>query len=217
MYSEEGNSKEIIAVDGLAGTGKSTLASRLSERLGIGHLDTGASFRMAALVVIHNGIDPDDDEKMVQAVNQVEMAFENGSSYIDGLDVSSAIRSEQVSSMASKIAVSPALRLTLLRWQRAWVEKHGASVVEGRDIGSVVFPDALVKVYLYADDSVRSKRRTESSEEGLRERDQRDLSRNAAPTVQVKDAVVIDTTLLEPEKVEELVAQLWMARRSTKD
>lgn len=217
MVTEERKTIEIIAIDGLAGTGKSTLANRLSERLGISHLDTGASFRMAALVVLQNGIDPDNDDKMIQAVNQVEMSFENGVSYINGLDVSGEIRSEQVSSMASRIAVSPGLRLALLKWQRAWVDKHGASVVEGRDIGSVVFPDALVKVYLYADDIVRSRRRTESSEAGLRERDQRDLNRRAAPTVQVKDAVVIDTTLLGPEKVEELVAQLWMVRRSTRD
>lgn len=217
MVTEERKTIEIIAIDGLAGTGKSTLANRLSERLGISHLDTGASFRMAALVVLQNGIDPDRDDKMIQAVNQVEMSFENGVSYINGLDVSGEIRSEQVSSMASRIAVSSGLRLALLKWQRAWVDKHGASVVEGRDIGSVVFPDALVKVYLYADDIVRSRRRTESSEAGLRERDQRDLNRRAAPTVQVKDAVVIDTTLLGPEKVEELVAQLWMVRRSTRD
>ena len=217
MVTEERKTIEIIAIDGLAGTGKSTLANRLSERLGISHLDTGASFRMAALVVLQNGIDPERDDKMIQAVNQVEMSFENGVSYINGLDVSGEIRSEQVSSMASRIAVSSGLRLALLKWQRAWVDKHGASVVEGRDIGSVVFPDALVKVYLYADDIVRSRRRTESSEAGLRERDQRDLNRRAAPTVQVKDAVVIDTTLLGPEKVEELVAQLWMVRRSTRD
>ena len=149
--------------------------------------------------------------------NLTHPAFENGASYINGLDVSRDIRSEKVSSMASKIAVSPEIRRTLLEWQRAWVDAHGASVVEGRDIGSVVFPEALVKVYLYADDSVRSKRRTESSAEGLRERDQRDLNREAAPTVQVQDSVVIDTTLLEPEKVEELVAQLWMVRRPTED
>lgn len=217
MDTEVGKKIDVIAVDGLAGTGKSTLASRLSERLGISHLDTGASFRMAALVLLQKGIAPDDNEKMVEAVSQVEMAFENGVSYVNGLDVSRDIRSEKVSSMASKIAVSPEMRRTLLKWQRAWVDTHGASVVEGRDIGSVVFPEALVKVYLYADDSVRSKRRTESSAEGLRERDQRDLNRETAPTVQVKDAVVIDTTLLQPEKVEELVAQLWLVRRSAQD
>lgn len=200
---------DLIAIDGLAGSGKSTVAARLSKRLGIHHLDTGATFRMAALLSIREGISPDDEESIAAALERCTMEFENGKSILDGNDVSELIRGEEVSSIASQIAIHDMVRSHLRHWQRKWVADHGTSVVEGRDIGSVVFPDAKLKVFLEADSTVRASRRHETTKQEVDIRDSRDLTRTHAPVRKAKDALVIDTTSLAIEEVEELVVRYW--------
>lgn len=203
---------DLIAIDGLAGSGKSTIAARLAKRLGINHLDTGASFRMAALLSIREGIAPDDEESIAAALSTCKMEYENGKSILNDIDVSELIRSEDVSSIASQIAIHASVRNYLKEWQRRWVSNHGVSVVEGRDIGSVVFPDAKLKIYLEADSLVRATRRQETTKLNVEIRDARDLTRKNAPALKSKDALVIDTTNLDIEEVEELIVRRWQPR-----
>ena len=205
---------ELIAIDGLAGTGKSTLAKALAERLGLNYLDTGATFRMMALAMLRSNARLEDEDEVMRVVDSVEISYEKGKCMVNGVDVTDAIRDERVSTAASKIAVHPRLRERLLNWQRSWVLSHGASVVEGRDTTSAVFPDAAVKVYLEADAEVRAARRSEATASMIAERDKRDSERKAAPLIRVPEAVAIDTTRLSRSEVENLVADLWERHRS---
>ncbi|MDA8270169.1 MAG: (d)CMP kinase [Actinomycetota bacterium] len=205
---------ELIAIDGLAGTGKSTLARALAERLGLDYLDTGATFRMMALAMLRSNVRLEDEDEIMRVVDSVDISYEKGKSMVNGVDVTDAIRDEKVSSAASKIAVHPRLRERLLNWQRSWVASHGASVVEGRDTTSAVFPDAAVKVYLEADAKVRAARRSEATVATIAERDKRDSERKVAPLIRVPEAVEIDTTRLSRSEVENLVIDLWERHRS---
>lgn len=205
---------ELIAIDGLAGTGKSTLARALAERLGLDYLDTGATFRMMALAMLRSNVRLEDEDEIMRVVDSVDISYEKGKSMVNGVDVTDAIRDEKVSSAASKIAVHPRLRERLLNWQRSWVLSHGASVVEGRDTTSAVFPDAAVKVYLEADAEVRAARRSEATASMIAERDKRDSERKVAPLIRVPEAVEIDTTRLSRSEVENLVIDLWERHRS---
>lgn len=210
-----GDAVEVIAIDGLAGTGKSTLARSLASRLHLNYLDSGASFRMMALVALRAGVDLDNEKAVMNATQGSDLWYEKGECRIDSVEVTGDIRREDVSAAASRIAVHPQLRERLLAWQRRWVQEHGPSVVEGRDMTSVVFPDAAVKVFLEADVRVRAQRRSEASISELTLRDQRDSQRRVAPIVKVDDAVVIDTSNLTPSEVENRVAELWNAHRSS--
>ena len=202
---------ELIAIDGLAGTGKSTLAKALAERLGLSHLDTGASFRMMAWVALTSNARLDSEADVLKATENISMSYEAGKCLVNGTDVTKKIRQEPVSAAASKIAVHPLVRQRLLLWQRQWVADHGQCVVEGRDTASVVFPDARVKVYLEADPHVRASRRTEATTADLMERDARDMSRSNAPIRKVADAVVIDTSKMAISEVEDVVVGLWQS------
>lgn len=200
---------DVIAIDGLAGTGKSTLAYRLAQRLGLAHLDTGASFRMMAWAVARSSKDVNSEADVISVVKVTKISYETGICSVGGIDVTDQIRDDEISSVASKIAVYPSVREELCQWQRDWVRLHGPSVVEGRDISSVVFPNAKLKIFLKADELVRSQRRSESTKEAVAERDKRDMKREVAPVTIVNDAVVIDTTWLSVAEVEELVIGIW--------
>lgn len=200
---------DVIAIDGLAGTGKSTLARGLAKRLGISHLDSGATFRMVAWACIKAGADLNDPEGVQKCARSISMSYEGSVCLVDGVDVTAEIRTDEVSSAASKIAVYPKLREYLSEWQRSWVQEHGPSVAEGRDMTSIVFPDAALKIYLEADPILRADRRSESSANSVTERDSRDLNRTLAPTVKVPDAYVIDTSKLTIKEVEDMVMELW--------
>ncbi len=202
---------DLIAIDGLAGTGKSTLAKALAERLGLSHLDTGASFRMMAWVALTSNTRLDSEAEVLKATESISMSYEAGKCLVNGTDVTKKIRQESVSAAASRIAVHPLLRQRLLIWQRQWVADHGKCVVEGRDTASVVFPDASVKVYLEADPHVRASRRIEATTANLVERDARDTSRSSAPIRKVADAVVIDTSRMAISEVADIVAGLWQS------
>ncbi len=219
------NRRVVVAIDGPAGAGKSTIARRVAEKLGFVYIDTGAMYRAVALKALRNGTDAGDAERLEQLAREARIAFEPGSSRVllDGEDVSAAIRAPEISPAASKVSVFPGVRRALVEMQR----RMGASesvVMEGRDIGSVVFPNADVKIFLDADPAVRAARRIREMEEKgqkldpaevereIRERDRRDSTRADSPLVRAPDAVSIDTTPMSIEQVEQAILKVIRER-----
>jgi CMP/dCMP kinase len=212
----------IIAIDGPSAAGKSTLAKRLAKDLGFTYLDTGAMYRALALKVLREGIDINNDAGLTKLIDSTEIdLLEKGGKLkvlLDGEDVSEEIRAPEVSQMASKASALKAVRHWLLVLQRAF-GRRGNVVAEGRDIGTVVFPDAEVKIYLEASAEERARRRVEelrktgrqvSLDETLREmgeRDKRDSERDLAPLRKASDAIAIDSTALDAETLAQRVMQ----------
>jgi len=204
----------IVAVDGPGGAGKSTVSRRLAERLGIAHLDTGAFYRAATVAVLETGADPEDERAVLRAIEGRHIDQADGRTLLDDRDVSRQIRSDEVTGAVSAVSAHPELRRRLVEAQRRWVERAGnRAVVEGRDIGTVVFPDADLKVFLDADPAVRAARR--SGEIGstvtevaaaLDRRDRLDSTRATSPLRPADDAIVIDTTHLTIDQVVERIA-----------
>ena len=206
----------VITIDGPGGVGKSTVARAVADALDLPHLDTGATYRAAALATLRAGGDPREPEEVLGALDGAALSFDNGSAYLDGEDVSADIRSEEVTAASSAVAVHPAVRERIVELQRSWIWNRGGSgVVEGRDIGTVVFPDAEVKVYLTATPEVRAARRATDDESAgkdleaiaaeLRARDHADSTRETSPLKPAEAAVFIDTGNLSTEQVTELV------------
>jgi cytidylate kinase len=202
----------VIAIDGPGGVGKSSVARAIAEALDLPHLDTGATYRAAALAVLRRGGDPLDAEAAVDAIEGTSLDFQNGSVFLDGEDVTAEIRSAGATAGSSAVAAHPGVRKRIVDLQRRWVDAHGGSaVVEGRDIGTVVFPDAAVKIYLTASPEVRAARRAGDEESGgrsveeiaaeLRARDHADSTRATSPLRPADDAVVIETDGLSEEEV----------------
>lgn len=205
----------IVAVDGPGGTGKSTVSRAVAERMGLPHLDTGAYYRAATLAALTAGVDPADEPSVVRVVSAARMDQEEGRMYLDGKDVSVEIRSEEVTAAVSAVSAYPEVRRQMVRLQREWVTRHGGGVVEGRDIGSVVFPDATLKVFLHASPEVRARRRAlETGEDpgevlaDLERRDRLDSTREASPLKVPEGAVVVDTSELGFEEAVDTVAGL---------
>jgi cytidylate kinase len=202
----------IVAIDGPAGAGKSTVARRLSERLGFRYLDTGAMYRAVTWLALERGLDLDDEAAVAALAREHAVSFEDGAVFVDGRDVTAAIREARIDRVVSAVARHPAVRRIMRDRQRA-LAASGDAVVEGRDIGTVVCPDAEVKVYLVADQVERARRRrAERPEVGgealatdLQLRDERD----AGQMRPAADALEIDTTHLAIEdvvaRIEELV------------
>jgi CMP/dCMP kinase len=222
--------KLIIAIDGPVGSGKSTLARRVAELLGYVYVDTGAMYRALAFKALRNGLalDGHDAEWVALArTTRIDLGAEDGAQrvFLDHDDVTAAIRTPEVSQAASKIAVNPGVRQVLVAEQRRAGEQGGV-VMEGRDIGSVVFPDAQLKIFLTASPETRAERRWREHQqkgdqidlqrtlEEIRERDRRDLQRSTSPLVRAADAVVVDSTAMEPEEVARLVVLLAKAKSS---
>jgi len=215
--------KLIIAIDGPVGSGKSTLARRVAELLGYVYVDTGAMYRALALKAVRNKISLDAADALVALAHDTRIdlrAEESGQRvFLDGEDVTMEIRTPEVSQAASKIAVNAGVRKVLVAEQRR-AGQQGGVVMEGRDIGSVVFPEAGLKIFLTASPEVRAERRwLEHEQKGdaidlnttlqeIRERDRRDLERSTSPLVRAADAVVVDSTAMEPEEVARLVVML---------
>ncbi len=205
----------VIAIDGPAGSGKSTVARAVAARLGVAYLDTGAMYRSVALAALRRGVDPADDDAVAQVAREADIRIGDEVT-VDGVESTSEIRGPDVSRAVSDVASNAEVRRELVRRQRQWAEGRGRCVVEGRDIGSVVFPDAGLKVYLTAGDDVRARRRSVESggeEEtvagDMARRDQRDSSRAASPLKAADDAVVLDTSELGvDEVVEEVLSRL---------
>jgi cytidylate kinase len=206
----------IVAIDGPGGAGKSTVSRQLAKRLGWNHLDTGAFYRAATLAALRQGVDPADEESVVKAVADRHFDQQRGRMFLDGEDVSSAIRTQEVTAAVSAVAAHPGVRRHLVREQRKWVEGQGANtVVEGRDIGSVVFPDAKLKVWLMASPTERARRRARETgvdlgevEADLARRDRADSGRAVSPQRPAADAVHLDTTGLSVETVVERILAL---------
>ncbi len=214
----------IIAIDGPVGSGKSTLARRVAELMGYVYVDTGAMYRALALKALRGGLSFDGSDDALLALAQktrIDLRAEDGTQrvWLDQEDVTAAIRTPQVSQAASKIAVNAGVRHVLVAEQRRAGERGGV-VMEGRDIGSVVFPDAQLKIFLTASPETRADRRWREHQqkgdaidqqktlEEIRERDRRDRERSTSPLVRATDAVVVDSTAMEPEEVAHLVVML---------
>ncbi|MDP9493884.1 MAG: (d)CMP kinase [Actinomycetota bacterium] len=210
----------IVTVDGPSGTGKSTVSRAVASKVGLPHLDTGAFYRAATLAVIRNGVNPEDDGAVAAVAGDAVMDQEAGEMFLDGENVSREIRGPDVTASVSRVAANQDVRRILVSWQRDWVARHeGRAVVEGRDIGSVVFPDAAVKIFLDARPEVRAGRRAvetgddhASVLEDLGRRDRFDSTRTASPLTVPTGAVVIDTSDLDFEEVVERVVELVRAR-----
>jgi 3-phosphoshikimate 1-carboxyvinyltransferase len=183
----------LVAIDGPAGAGKSTVSTAVAERLGIDRLDTGAMYRAVAALALERGVRPDDAAAVADlAAGSVIEVGERVA--IDGVDVTAVIRSPEVGQAVSVVAANPEVRHHLVRRQQAWAAAHGGGVVEGRDIGSVVFPQAQVKVYLTASPEERARRRNDEAPGGVARRDRIDSTRDASPLREAEDAHRLDTT-----------------------
>ena len=213
----------IVAIDGPSGAGKSTLAKRVARELGFTYLDTGAMYRALALKILRQGLNLEDSAKLAELVDSTEIDLvESGGTLkvvLDGTNVSDLIRTPEVSQMASKGSAFPVVRKRMLNLQRR-LGKKGNVVAEGRDIGTVIFPHADVKIYLDASVDERARRRYEelrktgraiSYDDTVREmeeRDKRDTERELAPLRKADDAVVIDSSALDAEEVAETVLRV---------
>ena len=197
-----------VAIDGPAGSGKSTLSRALATRLGLHRLDTGAMYRSVAWAVLQRGIDADDRVAVAEVARDLDIVVDDRV-VADGTDITEAIRGPEVSATVSAVAANPAVRAVMVERQRRWVDAHGGGVVEGRDIGSVVLPDADVKLFLTASPEVRAARRSEEGAEAVARRDRLDSTRTASPLEVPEGARVIDTGAQSVDQiVEEVVAWL---------
>ncbi|MCD6448924.1 MAG: (d)CMP kinase [Thermotogaceae bacterium] len=212
-----------IAIDGPAGSGKTTVAKLVAEELDFGYLDTGAMYRAIALFLHENGIKESDDKGIDEVLSKVVFEYRDGRLYLNGKMVGDEIRTVEAGMLASRYAANPVVRKHLSRLQRDIADDR-KMVVEGRDIGTVVLPDADLKVFLTASVEERAKRRwKELKEKGgnisykeilkqLKERDERDSKREVAPLKPAEDAVVIDTTNLTPVEVVYKIVKIVMER-----
>ena len=212
----------VVAIDGPAGAGKSTLAKRVAAKLGFVYINTGAMYRAVALWALRLKVATNDMHRLERLAQEADIALTlEGRVLLNGEDVTEAIGDASVAAAASEVSAVPGVRRALLSVQRNLAEKSSV-VMEGRDIGSVVFPEAQVKIFLDADPTERARRRAldlettniESVADELSQRDHRDRTRAEAPLVQAPDAELIDTTGLSPEEVEAKILQLVRARVS---
>ena len=206
----------VIAIDGPAGSGKSTVARTLAARLALDYLDSGAMYRSVTFATLRRGIDPADADKVAAVARDIEMKIA-GEVTVDGVDATREIRGPEVSKAVSTVAANPDVRVEMVRRQREWAAEHGGGVIEGRDIGTVVFPQAELKVYLTASEGERARRRQQQVDDltyddaaaNIALRDRVDSTRAASPLAVADDAVVIDTTgRTVDDVVDEIVGRL---------
>ena len=205
----------IIAIDGPAGAGKSTIARALAQRLGVEYLDTGAMYRAVTVAAMRRGVAVNDVERVASIAADLEIDVDDRGVFVDGTDVTSEIRSREVTANVSAVAANSAVRSVLRAHQRAWGDERGAGVMEGRDIGSVVFPDAALKLYLTASPRVRAERRVAEAggdvdeiEAAIAARDHYDSSRADSPLREADGSIVVDTTGLGIEEVLDRITSL---------
>jgi CMP/dCMP kinase len=200
----------LVAIDGPAGSGKSTVSREIAERLGVARLDTGAMYRAVAWAALDRGIDPSDAPAVAELARDARIDPGPPDVVIDGAVVTGAIRTPEVNRAVSAVAANPSVRAALVERQRAWARAHGGGVVEGRDIGTVVFPDADLKVFLTAAPEERARRRRDEAAEGIARRDELDSTRAASPLVRADDARLVDTT---GRRVEDVIDEIlsWLA------
>lgn len=197
----------VIAIDGPAGAGKSTVGRAVARELGLDYLDTGAMYRAVTFAVIREGVDPHDVEAVTEVASAVDLEVTDVDGRtrvrVGGEDATAAIRDRDVTANVSAVSAISSVRADLVDRQRRWVAERGGGVVEGRDIGSVVFPDADLKLYVTASPRVRAQRRVDEIggdvdevEASIVERDRKDSSRTDSPLREASDAVVVDTTAM---------------------
>ncbi len=203
---------KVVAIDGPAGAGKSTVARALARRLGMQYLDTGAMYRAITAVALRRGISTEDEVGVTRLAETFPLEVGLDVVLADGHDVTTEIRSPEITSLVSVVAAYPAVRAEMRRRQREWGESRGGGVIEGRDIGTVVFPDAVLKVYLTASPRIRASRRVAQNggdidlvERQIIERDRLDSSRADSPLRESSDAVVVDTS---DRSIEDVVDEL---------
>lgn len=209
----------VIAIDGPSASGKGTVAQRVAQKLGFHFLDSGALYRGVALVAVRAGVDLDDEAGLARLSEALDICFKDDNIFINQEVVTDAVRAEQIGEVASRVAALPAVRRALLARQHAFRQPPGL-VADGRDMGSTVFPDAVVKIYLTADAEERARRRYKqligkgmsanmaALLQDIQARDQRDSARAVAPLQKSDDASVLDTTRLTIEvAVEQVLAR----------
>ena len=213
----------VIAIDGPAGAGKSTIAKALAKKLSLRYLDTGAMYRAVTFAALTRNLDLSNESVIAKVASECVMLIDDDSIIIDGLDATQEIRGQKVTRAVSIVATNSLVRTELRGRQQQWVSEHGGGVVEGRDIGSVVFPDATLKVYLTASPLVRAKRRVAQSggdveliAAEIAERDQRDSSRSDSPLMKTSDSVMVDTSNIDVNEVVEHIERLVVARQQNK-
>ena len=211
----------VIAIDGPAGAGKSTVARGVAKALGLTYLDSGAMYRCVALAALERRIDLDDGERLGELAWELEIGFDGDSVSLDGRPVGGRIRSPEVTVASSKVSVHPQVRQAMVKRQRELIAA-GSYVAEGRDIGTVVSPDSPLKVFLTATDEERARRRAretgepvEAVKRAMEDRDQRDRGRKHGALRLADDSVEVDTTDLSVEQVIERVVELARERGIT--
>jgi len=205
----------VIAIDGPAGAGKSTVGREVARRLGLDYLDTGAMYRAVAFASLRNGVPVSDENAVADIARDMELSVSDAGVVVDGIDATVEIRGREVTEAVSAVASNTAVREELRARQRAWADAHGGGVIEGRDIGTVVFPDAALKLYVTASPRERAERRVREIggdvadvEASIAERDRRDMSRRDGPLRRDSDAVVVETTGLSIDDVVDNVIAL---------
>ena len=206
----------ILAIDGPAGSGKSTLAKQVAKQLSLEYLDTGAMYRSVAAVALAQSASLDDEAEIAEIAERINIRFDDGRVYVDDDDLTEAIRSPEVNAAVSQVAANPGVRSIMRRQQRSWARVRGGGVLEGRDIGSVVFPEARLKVYVTATPEERARRRSlesgrsvEDIMEEILQRDTKDSTRGDSPLVADQEAVVIDTTGKTIQETSDYIEELF--------
>lgn len=212
----------VIAVDGPAGAGKSTIARRVASKVGMPFLDTGAMYRGIAYAVLRDAVDQNDADAVGRLAGITELELEDDALWVDGTDVTLSIRSDDINAVVSVIAAHSLVRVEMREQQRLWINEHKGGVVEGRDIGTVVFPDAVLKVFLTASPDVRANRRLAQSggdasaiASSIAHRDHLDSTRDDSPLATAVDSVVIDTSEMSIDEVVDMIATLFEVAEQT--
>ncbi len=209
----------VIAIDGPAGSGKSTVARVVAQRLGLDYLDTGAMYRAVTLAVFNGGVDPSDTQAVALVARRVRLRIEGDHVFVDGVDATTEVRSPAVTRAVSEVAANAEVRRELVARQRQWAHDRQGGVLEGRDIATAVFPDANLKIYLHASLKERARRRawqiTSSDYDKIANdialRDHHDSFRKADPLTVAEDAFVVDSTGLDVYEVVETIESLLKA------
>jgi cytidylate kinase len=205
----------VIAIDGPAGAGKSTVGRAVARRIGLEYLDTGAMYRAVTYAAMRRGVPVNDAEAMAELAREVTLDVDDDGVRVDGADATVAIRGRDVTQAVSIVAANSAVRSELVERQREWVRARGGGVVEGRDIASVVFPDARLKLYVTASPRVRAERRVgeiggdlDEVESAIVERDRLDSTRADSPLREVDGAIVVDTSEMSIDEVVDRIVEM---------